>query len=264
LPQLNCSCPNCVAARTGRIPSRTQSSVAVSGNDREWFLFNASPDLEHQVMSARDLQPGSETIRNSPIKGVLLTNADIDHALGLLLLRPLESPLVVYATNETRSSLTWIDQLLQRFCGIEWRLPTTEFSPLTTDISFRAIALSASVAYELRVDDSGKTVVVAPAVAELTTELQNSINKADVTLFDGTFWCDDELPEFRPEARTAREMHHLPIRDSIDFLSNCSAKRKIYMHINNTNPILTPGSEEASIVAKAGIEIAQDGLEFAL
>ena len=107
--------------------------------------------------------------------------------------------------------------------------------------------------------------MVAPAVGELTNELRDAVNSSSVVLFDGTFWSDDELRAVRPGARTAREMNHLPISDgSLDFLRHAPARRKIYMHINNTNPILMPGSSERTQVEQAGIEIAYDGLEIVL
>ena len=118
LPQWNCACANCIAARAGKITSQTQSSVAFRGDNSEWFLINASPDLAQQIEATPELQPRRDLPRNSPIAGVLLTNADVDHALGVLLLRQQERPLVVYANDETRAALDWIDCVLNRFSGI--------------------------------------------------------------------------------------------------------------------------------------------------
>ena len=118
LPQWNCACPNCTAARTGKITPQTQSSIAISGDSEgfhRWFLINASPDLARQIESMPRLQPRRDSPRNTPVAGVLLTNADIDHALGLLLLREQELPLVVYAADETRAALAWLDGILARF-----------------------------------------------------------------------------------------------------------------------------------------------------
>ena len=107
--------------------------------------------------------------------------------------------------------------------------------------------------------------MVAPAVGEVTAELRDAVNNSDVVLFDGTFWNNDELRAVRPGARSAREMNHLPISEgSLDLLRQAPARRKIYTHINNTNPILMPGSSERRQVEQAGIEIACDGLEIAL
>ena len=268
LPQWNCACANCVAARAGKIAPQTQSSIAISGDAEKflsWFLINASPDLARQIESMPRLQPHHESPRNTPIAGVLLTNADIDHALGLLLLRQQEPPQVIYAADETRTALEWIDSVLAKFSGIEWRKITAEFQSLSGRIGFRTIELSRSVAFQLRDDTSGATALFAPSVGELTDELRDAVHTSDVVLFDGTFWSDDELAAVRRGARSAREMNHLPIRDgSLDFLRQSPARRKIYTHINNTNPILMPGTRERAQVEQAGIEIARDGLEIVL
>jgi pyrroloquinoline quinone biosynthesis protein B len=268
LPQWNCACANCVAARTGKIAPQTQSSIAISDDAEKflgWFLINASPDLARQIESMPRLQPHCESLRNTPIAGVLLTNPDIDHALGLLLLRQQEPPLVIYAADETRRALEWIDSVLARFSGIEWRKITAEFQSLSGRIGFRTIELPRSVAFQFRDGTSGATALFAPSVGELTDELRDAVHTSDVVLFDGTFWNDDELAAVRPGTRSAREMNHLPIRDgSLDFLRQSPARRKIYTHINNTNPILMPGTRERAQVEQAGIEIARDGLEIVL
>ena len=212
-----------------------------------------------------ELQPHRDAPRNSPIRTAFLTNADIDHALGLLLLRQDETPLVVYATNETRTALAWIDRVLQGFRGIEWRKISADFQSLSGSLGFRAIQLPGSVAYQFRDDSSGATALFAPIVGELTEQLRNAVDASTVILFDGTFWTDGELATVRPGARTSREMNHLPISDgSLDFLRQSPARRKIYTHINNTNPILRPGSRERAQIEQARIEIAHDGLEITL
>jgi pyrroloquinoline quinone biosynthesis protein B len=268
LPQWNCACANCAAARTGKIAPQTQSSIAISNDSedqRRWFLINASPDLPPQIENTPQLQPRTDSRRNTPIAGVFLTNADIDHALGLLLLRQDETPLVVYATNDTRTALAWIDRALAQFRGIEWRKNTGDFQPFSSSLAFRAIQLPGSVAYQFRDDSSRATALFAPIVGELTDELRNAVDASDVILFDGTFWSDGELAAVRQGARSAREMNHLPISDgSLDFLRQSPARRKIFTHINNTNPILRPGSRERAQVEQAGIEIASDGLEIIL
>ena len=265
LPQWNCSCANCVATRSGEIAPQTQSGIAITSDTQRWFLVNASPDLARQIENTPELQPRRDSPRNSPITGVLLTNADVDHTLGLLLLRQQQTPLVVYAAEETCGALEWINIVLARFCGIEWRNTRLEFHPLGDGVAFRTIQLEKSVALQLRDENSGKTAMVVPAVGELTDELCDQVNMSDVVFFDGTFWNDDELRAVRPGGRSAREMNHLPISDgSLDFLRQSPAHRKIYTHINNTNPILMPGSRERAQVEQAGIEIARDGLEIVL
>jgi pyrroloquinoline quinone biosynthesis protein B len=268
LPQWNCACPNCAAARMGKITPQTQSSIAISGDSEgfhRWFLINASPDLTRQIESMPRLQPRRDSPRNSPIAGLLLTNADIDHALGLLLLRQQEMPLVVYAADETRAALGWIEGLLAQVCGIEWRKTNTEFQTLSRSMAFRAIELPRSVAFQFRDNSSGATALFAPSVGELTNELRDAVHESDVVLFDGTFWSNGELAAIRPGAHSARQMNHLPISDgSLDFLHQSPARRKIYTHINNTNPILMASSRERAHVKQSGIEIARDGLEIVI
>jgi pyrroloquinoline quinone biosynthesis protein B len=265
LPQWNCLCANCAAARKGEIAPQTQSSVAVSADDQRWFLVNASPDLPRQIESTPALQPQPGSLRNSPIAGVLLTNADLDHTLGLLLLRQQQTPVLVYASDATRSALDWLQLLLHPFGGSHWRTASGDFNSLSNGLAFRAIESHKSNAFQLRDEVSGRTALVAPVVGELTAELRDAINTSDVILFDGTFWNDDELRAVRRGAHSAREMNHLPISDSsLAFLRHSPARRKIYMHINNTNPILMPGSRERALVQQAGIEIACDGLEIIL
>jgi pyrroloquinoline quinone biosynthesis protein B len=268
LPQWNCACVNCVAARAGKIDLQTQSSIAISADSQEFqsrWLINASPDLPRQIESATWLQPRGNASRNTPIAGVLLTNADIDHALGLLLLRQQEKPLVVYGTDETRTALAWLDRTVARFCGIEWRRVTSKFQSLDSGLAFRAIELPGSVAFQFRDDTSGRIALFAPSVGNLTEQLRDAVHTSHFVLFDGTFWSDGELSRVRPGARSAREMNHLPINNgSFDVLRQSPARRKIYTHINNTNPILMPGSHERAQVEQAGIEIARDGLEILL
>jgi len=174
-------------------------------------------------------------------------------------------PLVVYAADETRTALAWLDNMLARFCGIEWRKLGADFQSLGGPFAFRAIELPNSVAFQFRDDSSGATALFAPSAGKISEELRNAVHVSDVVVFDGTFWSDGELRGVRPGARTAREMNHLPINDgSLDLLHQSLARRKIYTHINNTNPILMPGTRERAQVEQAGIEIARDGLEILL
>jgi len=268
LPQWNCACVNCLAAREGKIDPQTQSSVAISarsGEVQSWWLINASPDLPRQIENTTRLQPRHKRSRNTPIAGVLLTNADIDHALGVLLLRQQEKPLVVYATAETQAALAWLDRSLERFCGIQWRTVTPEFQSLDIAMAFRAIELSGSVAFQFRDDTSGRTALFAPSVGSLTEQLRDAVHTSDLVMFDGTFWSNEELGRVRPGARSAREMNHIPINGgSYDVLRQSRARRKIYIHINNTNPIFMSGSYERARIEQAGIEVAHDGMEIVL
>ena len=177
-------------------------------------------------------------------------------------MRQRASPLVVYTTDRTRAALSWIDIVLRPFCQIEWRTIGSDFQSLGSGIGCRAVELGESIALQLRDDLSGATAFVAPAVGKITNELRDAIDHSDLVLFDGTFWSDNELRAVRPGARSAREMNHVPISDdSLDLLRHSPARRKIYTHINNTNPILMPGSPERIQVEHVGVEIACDGLE---
>jgi len=155
--------------------------------------------------------------------------------------------------------------VLKRFCGVEWRPVSRDFISLSKSVAFRAISLPRSIALQFRDQSLNTSALIAPAVGNLNDELHDALKTSDVILFDGTFWKDDELLAFRPSARRAREMNHLPIADgSLDFLRHSRARRKMYTHINNTNPILMPGSRERAQLERAGIEIACDGLEITL
>ena len=267
---------------------RTQSSVAVSSDGLRWFLVNASPDLRAQIEGFPPLQPRPGLWRNSPIEAVLLTNADLDHVLGLLLLREGET-LMVYTTEAIRQTLTSglrLDTLLGAFCQVTWPQATSEFSPLTfrdgsaSGLKSRLILLPGtppvfangpmpdakghSIAWQIADKSTGARLLIAPDVAAMTTELLGAIEESDAVLFDGTFWSGDELRAVKRSARTASEMGHLPIRGSLDTLRNVHARYKVYVHINNTNPILAPDSLERTAVEAAGIAVGEDGMEFEL
>lgn len=295
MPQWNCACPNCRDARNGRIPSRTQSCVAI-GEGQRWFLVNASPDLRAQLETHKDLQPVFTSPRNSPIAGVLLTNADLDHVLGLFLLRE-GGPLILHASASVRSTLDQalgLTGILDRFCGIHWHEPpVTDFEPLPTadgpnkSLLYRAIPLpgklpvfasdknqrpaglrgqkplATNLAYQFLNPQTRRRLLVAPDVAELTEELKTAMEDSDAVLFDGTFWSGDELAQVRPGARTAKEMGHVTIRESsLVVLASLAARHRVYIHINNTNPVLLPGSPERVAVEAAGVVVGYDGLEF--
>jgi pyrroloquinoline quinone biosynthesis protein B len=248
---------------------------------------NASPDLRLQIEAFAQLQPRLKPSRNSRIEGVLLTNADLDHVLGLLLLR--EGDLLhVHASTFVRESLACVlrlDALLDCFCGIQWHEPREKFSPLVTRDGFasglaycaiplsgspprfakKAVGKDQSVAFQIRDEKTRGRVLIAPAVASLDDRLAHALDESDAVLFDGTFWSNEELQKVDLTARTAYEMGHLPISNgSLDVLSKVSAQRKIYTHINNTNPILAPHSSERVQVENAGVVIGYDGLEFEL
>jgi pyrroloquinoline quinone biosynthesis protein B len=237
--------------------------VAISGDGRSWFLVNASPDLARQIETTPVLQPRHGRSRSSPVVSILLTNADLDHALGLLSLRQQPEPIVVYANERIRAALEWLDAITGRFCGIEWRDP--DGASLGESLYVREIKLKHSGALQVQDTRTRGRILIAPTVGEVNDELCEALKNSEVVMFDGTFWSDDELRVVRPRARSAREMHHLPINGgSLDLLRGSTARRKIYVHINNTNPILMPGSRERHAVEKTGVEIGYDGLELNL
>ena len=248
--------------------------------------MNASPDLPWQIQATPALQPTSDSPRNTPIAGVLLTNADLDHVLGLFCLRE-GGPLEVHATDGVRQTLATclgLDGILGMFCGIAWHVPPCDgFVPLETldgkpTLLYRAISLAGrpppfargtavpgehSIAYQFLDPQSGKRLLVAPDVGALNEGLSEALTTSEWILFDGTFWSTNELLGVKPSAPMANEMGHVTIKDcSLDLLQKMPAGQKIYIHINNTNPILSPGSPERAEVEAAGIIVAVDGFEF--
>jgi len=287
LPQWNCACPNCAAARAGKIPSSTQSSVAISADGERWFLINASPDLPRQIEAAPALQPRAGQTRHSPIAGVLLTNADLDHVLGLFLMRE-GGRLQVHTPAGVRDALLRglnFASVAEAFGGVDWRTPpANESLPLLlpsgekSGLGYRALTLSdepplyaksasraQSVAYEITDTSTGGRLLIAPDVASVSPGLQQALAEADAVLFDGTFWSSDELIQIKTSARTSEQMGHLPISGgSLEILRNLPARHRVYLHINNTNPLWRPDSPERHQVEEAGVEVGHDGLEFSL
>jgi pyrroloquinoline quinone biosynthesis protein B len=292
-PQWNCACPNCRSLRAGTFQgkARTQTQVAISSDDRNWFLFGASPDLRAQIESASELHP-REGVRQSPIAGVVLSNADVDHALGLLLLRELQ-PLRVHSTASIRRILTEDNSMFAMLQRIPDQMSWTNFTPGTTfplldpsgeDSGLRCRALSLGSHYpayvsprrrsELTLGEaslgliiespSGKRLACMPAVPQIEDALLQEFESVDVLLFDGTFWSDDELIRIQGSGQTAQQMGHIPVSASLQKLAQLRGPRKIYLHINNTNPMLNEAGPEYRKVREAGWEIAEDGWQFDL
>jgi pyrroloquinoline quinone biosynthesis protein B len=281
-PQWNCNCPGCRAIREGSRPCRprTQSSIAVSADSRHWSLFNASPDLRAQIESFPALQP--RRLRDSPLEAVLLTDAELDHTLGLLLLREASS-LEIHATAAVHQALcngTGLLRTLSAYCRVEWRpvVPGTDVW-LEHGLSYRAIeaptdkparfgpttASGSVVGYRITDATSGGTMVYLPGVPRLTAEIRAALVDCDCLLFDGTCWCDDELIRLGAARKTAQDMGHLPISGpggSLAQLASLPAVRKVYIHINNTNPILLEDSVERRVVEGHGLQVATDGLDL--
>jgi pyrroloquinoline quinone biosynthesis protein B len=292
-PQWNCACPNCSALRAGSFSgkARSQAQIAISAEGNSWFLLGASPDLRAQIESTPELHPSSG-LRQSPLCGAVLLNADIDHVLGLLLLRELQ-PLCVFATESIRRISTEDNSMfamLQRATGqVRWIdfVPASWFSltdPSGHDSKVRCRALSVgehfpaylSAARRAQLSggeaslgllveaSSGKRLAYMPAVPHITDALREELKAVDVLLFDGTFWSDDELIRIQGSGQTAQQMGHIPVSCSLKQLAQLQRPRKIYIHINNTNPMLNEAGAEYQQVRDAGWEIAEDGCQFEL
>lgn len=295
-PQWNCACSNCRALRAGTFAgkARTQTQVALSADNQSWFLLGASPDLRAQIEATPELQP-RDGVRQSPISGVVLANADLDHVLGLLLLRELQ-PIRIFATPSIRRILTEDNSMfgmLQRVPDqASWTdfVPQEEFSLSTpaggdSGLKFRALSLgshfpayvSASRQAALSSRESslgfviqspaGKRVAYMPAVPDIDEALLRDLDAADILLFDGTFWSEDELIRIQGAGQTARQMGHVPVsppQGSLSRLAGLRCPRKIYLHINNTNPMLSEDGSEWRQVRDAGWEIGEDGWQFDL
>jgi pyrroloquinoline quinone biosynthesis protein B len=292
-PQWNCGCPGCWAVRNGSRPatSRTQSSIAVSTDRERWFLINASPDLRAQIDACPDLWPRSG--RDSPISAVLLTDAELDHTMGLLLLR--EGPgIELHATDasvETLRDGTGFLPTLERYTQVERRrvvpgetvrldehlsyrafdVPTVKKARFGGDAATRSSTIGTGhedegrvVGYRLTDTASGRSVVYLPGVQEVTPAVHEELAGADVVLVDGTTWTDDEMIRLGLAQKTARDMGHLAVSGpggSLEVLDGLAAERRIYVHINNTNPMLLDDSAERALVEEHGVEVAADGLE---
>ena len=287
-PQWNCGCPNCSGVRAGtlRARPRTQECVALSADGEGWFLLNASPEIRSQLESFASLWPRGP--RHSPVSGIVLTNGDLDHCLGLLSLRE-SHPLSVWATDAVRAGFTEGNALyatLERFPGqVTWHELTLGVeTPLGADSALLLTALSVpgklplhlearrqpsledNVA--LRIHDARRRVTLAylPAVAGPSPELEAAVRGADCIFFDGTFWSSDELIAAGLGTRRAEDMAHWPVggpKGSLEFLGALPGRR-LLIHVNNTNPVLREDGPQHQAVYAAGVEVAHDGLEFEL
>jgi pyrroloquinoline quinone biosynthesis protein B len=289
-PQWNCGCVNCRRVRAGSFPgtARTHAQLAFSSIPGEWNLISASPDLLSQIQSTPELWPRNGT-RSSPIRNVILTSAEIDQALGLLLLREFHS-FRVYATPAVRRILIEDNSMfgvLARFAGqVYWEeiLPGRAFSvggarvetlPLQGCFpgfvsGSRGTQLNSSdavIGILLSPESGGGTAAFLPGVAEISDALRERLDNCDILLFDGTFWSDDEPLGIAGITRTARQIGHVPVSGlggTLESLAMLRRPRKIFIHINNSNPILDEESREYRMVCDAGWEVAKDGMEFTL
>ncbi len=283
-PQWNCGCANCTALRGRKFAGkpRTQAQLALTADNTHWFLAGASPDLAAQIECAPELHPRGP--RDSAIAGVVLASADLDHVLGLLLLRELQ-PLRVYATSSVLRILREENSMFGMLNRVEPQVTWTEigkgkaFALLTpaggqSGLHCEAVFLSGRYpkyvkSGNLASDEavcglifsaqSGKRIAYLPAVAALTEDLLAKIEAVDLLLFDGTFWSNEELRHALGSGEMARQMGHIPVEESLRKLGGIRAKRKMLIHINNTNPMLNEAGPEFRAVHEAGWEIAEDG-----
>ncbi|HET7764829.1 MAG TPA: pyrroloquinoline quinone biosynthesis protein PqqB [Burkholderiales bacterium] len=285
-PQWNCGCPNCRDLRTGTLVAKplTQECVAVSIDDERWYLLNASPEIRSQIESCPALHPRGP--RHSPIAGIFLTNGDLDHCLGLLSLRE-SHPLVVYATERVRRGFTEGNVLyrtLERFPGqVTWRVlePGREIdldglaveavsAPGKPPIHLEgrgALDPGDNIGLLIRDRRSSKRLAYFSAAAAITPAMKDALDGADCVFFDGTFWASDELIALGLGDKRAEQMAHLPVGGtdgSLRSLAGVRAPKRIYIHVNNTNPLLRPRSVERAQAEAGGWEIAHDGMEVNL
>lgn len=295
-PQWNCNCANCRAVREGRpgFKARTQSSLAVSANGVDWTLLNASPDLRTQIAAAPALSPtATEGVRASPIKAVALTNGDVDHVSGLLNLREAQ-PFAVYAARRVLDALAAnpIFSILQPQLVERNELPMDSVVPIAgagvaLGFSIRAFPVPGKIALyledanapnfgtaagdtlgiEVIDDNSGRSFFYIPGCAHIDAPLAARLKGAALVFFDGTLFQENEMIEQGLLGKTGSRMGHVNmsgVAGSIAAFAPLDVKRKIYVHINNSNPVLDESSRERAIAQDAGWEIGEDGMEVTL
>jgi pyrroloquinoline quinone biosynthesis protein B len=286
-PQWNCWCPTCRVGRSDprRARPRSQSSAAVSSDGERWFLLNASPDIHHQL----GCLPGPlvSGIRRLPVEGVIITDAELDHTLGIILLREARQ-LQLYATAAARTILERDSRILpvtRAFAQValmeldlEQSVSLHYHDGVSSGISVQPFTVPAgpprfarqsapghTVGLLLRDEASGGSAAFVPGCGDLDDAILERLRDVDLVLFDGTFWTDDELVALGVGQRRAREMDHLPVSGSdgsLARLAGLSRPRKVYTHINNTNPMLLEDSIQRAEVDRAGLEVGWDGMSF--
>jgi pyrroloquinoline quinone biosynthesis protein B len=279
LPQWNCGCLNCGLARAGEIPGASQSSLAVSADGVDWAILNASPDIRTQLAATPALRP--RALRDSPVKAVLLTNGDIDHVAGLLGLREKQG-LSLHATAEILDVLagnpvfaaldpalvTRRAQTLDRPFALLPGLTAELFAvpgkvPLYLEGATVATDLEGEQTVGVRLESDAGVAYYVPGCAAVTPALAERLRGAGLVFFDGTLWEDDEMIRAGLGAKTGRRMGHISMNGpegSIAAFDRLGVRRKVFVHMNNSNPVWRAGPERAAAEA-AGWEIARDGME---
>jgi pyrroloquinoline quinone biosynthesis protein B len=292
VPQWNCWCATCRVARAepARVHPRTQSSIAVSPDGHRWFLINASPDVREQLSRLPGRRPAPpEVVRQVPIEAVVLTDAELDHSLGIVLLREARA-LSVYATDAVTRVLEQDSHVLpttRAFATVtvhalplDAAVPLRDRAGVETGLTVEAFAVPGDPPRFARHDEAGHTVgllvrhavtggtlAYVPGCGALDDALMRRLRAADAVLFDGTFWSDDELTAIGISSLSARAMGHLPIGGadgSLQRLSTLPARSRVYTHINNSNPILVEDSAARAAVHAAGLVVGDDGLTLSV
>lgn len=279
LPQWNCGCGNCEAARHNRIRPQTQSSIAVSGDGVNWAILNASPDIRDQVQRTPALHP--QDLRGTPIASVLVTNGDIDHLVGLLTLRE-SQPFDLFVTDtvariiaanpifgvlrpNVRQRVILPEQAFELVPGVTARLFATPGKvPLYMERADEARETNDETCVGVELSSPTARACYVPACRDLNARLGARLDGASLILFDGTVYRDDELQRLGVSPKSGLRMGHVPIAGasgSLQRLAGLDATRKVYIHINNTNPIWQRGPERTEVL-NAGCEIASDGMEI--
>lgn len=290
-PQWNCNCHNCRRIRRGEMKGtpRTQSSITVSGNGKDWVLFNASPDIRVQLEAFPPLQPG-RAVRDTAICAIILCDAQIDHTTGLIMLREHIKPWDVYCTTAVREDLTTgypIFNVLSYFRGVNWHEITTDQTPFSISgadgLRFTAVPLKSeappfsphrhntvpgdNVGFRIEDTATGKNLFYAPGLGEIEDHVLQYMEKADCVLVDGTMWTNNEMSKEGISNKLASEMGHLDQSSEngiMNMLKPLTKPRKILIHINNTNPILDEESTERAELDRLGIEVSYDGMDIIL
>ena len=290
-PQWNCNCSNCYGIRNGRINAsrRTQSSIAVSIDDEQWVLLNASPDIRTQFENFPEIQP-RKGLRDTGVAAVVLVDSQIDHSSGLLTLRE-GCPIDVYTTKVVHQDLTSgfpIFSMLEHWNGgMQWHEISLDAKPFTIDgidgLQITPVVLGGKAPpysphrndahpgdnIGLYIEDlqAGTGLFYAPGLGKAESHLDEYFDRADCVLVDGTFWREDEMIEAGVGTALAHEMGHLPQSGEggmIEYLSQFQNTRRVLIHINNTNPILVENSPQRDILRNENIEVAYDGMEILL
>lgn len=279
-PQWNCACPMCAAAGGPDVPARTQDCLAVSPQGTDWYLVNASPDVRAQITAAPQLAPGPGP-RDTPLRGALLTDAELDHTLGLMLLRE-GAGLSVWAPAAVRHALGArfpIQDLVAHYGDWRWS-PVPEFTALEVSVlavsdkrpkyaRHSTVAGPWVVAYRLRDPSTDGVLVYAPCLATWPAGFDEFVDGASCVLLDGTFYSAAEMTGTGTGTAAQHAMGHVPVDGPAGSLARIrahagSGTRWMYTHLNNTNPLLDRRSPQYRAVTSAGVEVPVDGTSLDL